>query len=296
MLTSAKIERAGPRGLATKGKAFADEIVYDFWTVGIHSRSYDRSYDFELDGHRANVRQTNVVVDDLQDPAALDRRGVLLAARGDTARALADLDRACELAPNNPEVFFHRALIKVQVKQSDAALEDLDHALGLRPDYANALISRAQLRLDKRETTATIADLDAADHVADEDARLQMGQEYLAAEEYGKASTQLKRWADTHKGDPNMLVLERLKSQSPMRARLLNDRAILQLRLGTYAKCIDDDNESLRINPKDADALYSRGMALGRGGKTEAANADFNAARTLNPTIDERHAKLGLAL
>jgi lipoprotein NlpI len=39
---------------------------------------------------------------------------------------------------------------------------------------------------------------------------------------------------------------------------------------------------------------YSRGMALGRMGKSGAANTDFEAARALNPTIDQRFAKLGL--
>ena len=262
--------------------------------------------------------------DDIQDAEELDRRGAALAARGETARAIADLDRACQLAPNNPEVFFHRALIKAKVKQSDGALEDLDHALELRPDYVLALINRAQLRLDKKETAKAVADLDLADHAAypDADVRLQMAQEYLAAEEYEKASLQLKRWTETHKDDPNMLnaqamrceaqsatgqeakeavefcssVLKRLKSQSPIRARLLKDRAILQLRLGDYTKSIDDDNESLTINPKDPDALYSRGMALSHTGKSGAANTDFDAARAINPTIEERFTKFGLTL
>src|SRR5262249_51233544 len=67
------------------------------------------------------------------DPDALARRGAAALAAGDYARALEDLNRACELAPEMAEYLLTRARLHLAMRKPQLALADLDRALDLAP-------------------------------------------------------------------------------------------------------------------------------------------------------------------
>ena len=52
---------------------------------------------------------------------------------------------------------------------------------------------------------------------------------------------------------------------------------------GDHDKAIADFTEAIRLNPKDAEAYYSRGGAYGEKGDYDKAIADFTEAIRLNP-------------
>jgi len=83
------------------------------------------------------------------DAAGLMRRGTAYAARKDFDHALADLQRACELAPREPDYYYELGRVQWQSDQPDLALETFDRALTLKPDHINALFARALLRLQR---------------------------------------------------------------------------------------------------------------------------------------------------
>lgn len=54
-----------------------------------------------------------------------------------------------------------------------------------------------------------------------------------------------------------------------------------------YEHAIADYTESIRLNPKDADAFFYRGLSKGRLGDKAGAAADLDEAKRLNPNIGQ---------
>jgi WD40 repeat protein/tetratricopeptide (TPR) repeat protein len=64
---------------------------------------------------------------------------------GDVQSALVSINRAIELAPNNPQYMMTRGAIRSQTGQDRPALDDFNHAIELYPDYAEAYYRRGFL-------------------------------------------------------------------------------------------------------------------------------------------------------
>src|SRR6185369_377123 len=79
------------------------------------------------------------------DAQAYVRRGAASAARKDYVAALADLDRACALAPDLAEAFVRRSEVHLGLRHLEDARRDLDTALRIEPTRADALMQRANL-------------------------------------------------------------------------------------------------------------------------------------------------------
>ena len=113
------------------------------------------------------------------------RRGAAETSRHNYQHAIADLTRACELAPNEPDYFYERGMAYSLNDQGDA------RARRLRPCYPDqagrprgTALARARLHRQHKDADALVlADLDAADRVAaSEDAtRLEIGALYERA-------------------------------------------------------------------------------------------------------------------
>jgi tetratricopeptide (TPR) repeat protein len=128
-----------------------------------------------------------------KDAAEFSRRGTAFAARRDFAHAIANLTRACELAPDEPNYFYERALAQSESEQPAAAMADFNQAVKLKPDHIPALVARAELRLLENDVAQATEDLNAADRAAakEADARLRMAQAYLHADLSPQAVAQL---------------------------------------------------------------------------------------------------------
>jgi len=256
--------------------------------------------------------------DEPRDAAGFSRRGAALLARRDYEHAIADLTRACELAPNEPEYFHQRGMAHWANKQPDLAGADFDRALKLKPDAVPALLARAQLRLSGPEQAAALADLDAADRSAAEqaDVRLQMGYLYLHGGRFAQAIAQFDKWIATHAGDVQIPEARNsrcwarglwgreldqaladcnaaLKAR-PNRADFLDSRGLVRLRLGDLDKAIADYDASLKQAPRTAWSLYGRGLARLRKGLSADGEADVAAARAVAPHIEDEARKYGL--
>ena len=64
---------------------------------------------------------------------------------------------------------------------------------------------------------------------------------------------------------------------------------------GEYDKAIAHYSEALRLNPKDADAYYNRGIAWERRGEYDKAIADYSEAIRLNPNYADAYYNRGIA-
>lgn len=252
--------------------------------------------------------------------AGFARRASLLLAQKDYPHAIADLTRAIEREPAQPQFWHDRAEAYRASQQPQLASADLDHFLQLQPRDVTGLLERAQLHMDSHEQPAAVADLEAASQAASkqDDSRLQMGQLYQHADLYGPAIEQYDLWLTSHDQDARwpMGLFLRCRARAlagqdldkalsdcnismssfsgAARSSALETRGLVNLRRGDLAKSIDDYSEALKLDRTDAWALYGRGLAKLRSGATAAGHADMAAARKVQPDIEEKFKSIGL--
>jgi len=257
-------------------------------------------------------------VDEPTDAAGLARRGAAYAARRDFAHAIADLTRACELAPTEASYFRQRGLARWSNGQPDLAKNDLDQALKLKPDDVEALLARAKLSLTRHDAPAVVADLQAADQAAPKEAnvRLEIAAIYTQADMVEAALLQYDLWIAAHPEDAGQArakngrcwvralmgrnldkALDDCDHAVNMignSAEFLDSRGLVLLRLGEYDRSIADYDAALRLRPKSPWSLYGRGVARLRKGMTVEGQADIAAAIALQPSVAEDARKHGI--
>jgi predicted aspartyl protease/tetratricopeptide (TPR) repeat protein len=253
------------------------------------------------------------------DASAYARRGAASAARRDFTHALADLDRACALAPQDAANFTRRGVVHEALGQSALALKDFDHALELDPAQHEARLERADYRVAQDDRTGALADLEALDRAlaAQAHMRLEVASLYLQLDLPDRALPQWDRWIAAHRQDEELAEVlnsrcwvrtllnvdldkavedcEEAVDRQDKNASFIDNRGWLRLRRGELRKAVSDFDHALKIKPDGAWPLYGRGLARLRQGEAERGNADIAAARKLEPKIDEKLARYGLA-
>lgn len=256
--------------------------------------------------------------DQPRDAAAFSRRGAAFTSRRDYEHAIADLTRACELAPDEPEYFYQRGMARWGNRQPDLAMADFDQALSLKPDDVDALVARARLRLLGPENSAAVTDLDAAGRFAPEqaDIRMQIGSLYARAGLFTQAVVQYDKWITAHDQDVRvpearnarcwaralwgqeldqaLVDCNRALKSRPDTADFLDSRGLVRLRMGDLDKSIADYDASLKLQPHSAWSLYGRGLAKVRKGLTTAGEKDIAAATAIQPRIEDEASKHGI--
>jgi tetratricopeptide (TPR) repeat protein/predicted aspartyl protease len=256
-----------------------------------------------------------------EDAAALARRGMASAGRGDEEHALADLTRAVELSPNSPEYLYERGQVLLRRNEPKKALDDLDAALQLKPDYIAALLSRAQLRITMRSLPEARADIDAVDRIAAKqaDVRFELAFDYLRAGVLPSAIVQYDFWIAAHGEDARMAfaLSARCKARTMLGQDLpaaladcnsaihrngklqnpdfFDNLGLVRLRLGDYDKSIDSYDAALKIRPKNAWTLYGRGLAELKKNNRSEGEADIAEAVKTAPGVEDIYKKMGLS-
>jgi tetratricopeptide (TPR) repeat protein len=257
------------------------------------------------------------------DASEYARRGAALRARQQLDPALQAFNRACELAPDNADYFYQRALLYAQLKQSSPALADLDRTIQLEPHHVAALLLRAEYRTQSGDKVGAEADLDVANAVLpkEDNERLTLASDYLSLDLFPQAIEQYDLWSLSHQQDVRLpLALEgscrartlgdvdlqramkdcdsalkgAMKS-SPFYADATATRGLLFLRLGDYDKSIVDYDASLFSVPRNAFALYGRGIDKLRKQKVPEGQADIAHAIALSPKIADTFNRHGIA-
>lgn len=105
---------------------------------------------------------------DPRDLAALNTLTWHAIAEQDMQTAMALLERAREVSPDDPEVITHLAIMQAAVGFPDRAEAGLDQALAARPDFARALLWKALIRQARgdKDTARSLATRAAASAVS----------------------------------------------------------------------------------------------------------------------------------
>jgi tetratricopeptide (TPR) repeat protein len=254
--------------------------------------------------------------------ADLARRGSALAARRDFGPALADLSKAIELSPNEPEFYYQRAEAYSASGQMDRALGDYNRVLTLKQEFLPAYIPRAEIELAKGDKSAAIADLEAVDRLAPKqaDLRFMLAELYTRMDRLPAAIEQFSLWIQNHPDDSRMpaaragrCLSSALQNQdlaaamsdcnSALRSAdkkdwnysdLFVDRGLVHLRQGNYDKAIADFNDAFKMTPKNARALYARAVAESRKNAKKDSASDVEAARQIAPQVAQGFERYGI--
>ena len=246
-------------------------------------------------------------------------RGQAYLSRGEPKAAVADLDEAIRLAPDQAAYYAARARAHMADKQPDAALADLDKSLSLDPKNVDALLSRAELRFVHKDHAGATADVTAASSLVpagSTQARSIAGL-YVQLGQPAAALPMLDDWIRLHANDAmlgaalnercwarglsNQMLDDALRDcrkaikRDGEKAAYLDSLGLVQLRLGHYPESIKAYEQALAQNPHSAWSRYGLGLAKIRSGQTDAGKADLVAARALDPDIEARATKYGLA-
>ncbi len=92
------------------------------------------------------------------ESGAYVERGRLYAERGDLAQAGADFDKAIELSPENPSLYYNRGIILYNKKLYNRAIEDFSRAIALNPGDPESFNNRGSARLAAGEPDMAVRD------------------------------------------------------------------------------------------------------------------------------------------
>ncbi|MGC1549114.1 MAG: aspartyl protease family protein [Rhodanobacter sp.] len=238
--------------------------------------------------------------------------------RGEAKAAVADLNEAIRMAPDQATYYFARARANAADRQPDAALTDLDKSLSLDPKNVDALLMRADYRLTHKDRTGAAADVTAASALApvgSPQAR-SIASLYIRLDQPAAALPILDDWIRLHSNDAmlgsalsqrcwvrglsNQMLDDALKDCHKAIKRdgenpaYLDSLGLVELRLGHYPESIKAYEQAVAHMPRIAWPRYGLGLAEIRSGQTDVGHADLVTARALNPDIDARAAKFGL--
>ena len=78
---------------------------------------------------------------------------------GNLEQALADLNRAIEIAPNNADAYYNRGKARTELRDPQGAIADYTEAIRLNPELAGAYGNRGLLYAETGDRAAAVADL-----------------------------------------------------------------------------------------------------------------------------------------
>ena len=183
-------------------------------------------------------------------------------------------------------------------------------------------VSHSRRRVRSGERPA-IEDLDAADRATarEADARLRMALGYSRVDLMPKALLQLDLWIAAHEADARLAgalnercrikaitgvdltralgdcnaAISRTDKSDSSRAKYLDSRGLVRLRLGDYKKSIADYDEALALSPRDPWSLYGRGVDKLRSDRQGEGRIDMDAAVAVWPPVADAFRKRGIA-
>ncbi|MFH9075195.1 ATP-binding protein [Streptomyces alboflavus] len=232
-----------------------------------YGRAYTRVFTGAYDLALADLNRAGELAPD--DDLVLSLRGRVHRLLGSHEAALADLTRAVERVPDHAGSWAELGETHNALGQQDEALTCLDRALRISPEYLWARVRRARVRRDRDEHEAVIADLDRCVELAPDSA-------WVACER-GDAL----RIAGRH--EDSLADYDRALQQNPAYASAYASRGLSLHHLRRNTGALADLDRAVELRPDYIWALIHRSsvhLALGDG---ERALADADRAKALLP-------------
>lgn len=238
--------------------------------------AYDRNaqHDLAIADYSASLRLNP------DDWDTVQKRGVVYDNKALFDLAIADYTKGVELMPI-PSSYELRASAYLRTGRFDLALADYNEVLRMSPDDRGGIYGRAAAYDGKGQYELAVAGFS----------------EIIRQEPTDYVAYRDRCWARAKWGHDLDLALADCNQAIPfpgLHAITAEYRGLVYFRLGRYEESIADNSELLAKYPKDADALFVRGLAELKTDNTAQGNRDIEASRTVFPKIDEVYSGYGL--
>jgi tetratricopeptide (TPR) repeat protein len=117
-------------------------VVFAGCSTASHSTELGQAYYRDNQYASAADAFTDAIVADPTSAAAWNNRGVARLRLGDLNRAIADLNRALELAPRDADIYYNRGNALVAAGQYQDAVADYTRAAQINPRFSKAIFNR----------------------------------------------------------------------------------------------------------------------------------------------------------
>jgi tetratricopeptide (TPR) repeat protein len=204
-----------------------------------------------------------------ESPEAYRRRGMVLAATGETQRAFADLESAIRLEPTSAAAFVDRGVVWLENREFARAQADLDKAIRLDTKNAFAYHARGAACYFAGKLDAALNDYDKA---------IELNPMFAVA-----YANRAMLWCGQRKFEKALRDLDAAIALNPNFPRAFGGRSQVWSEMGLTDKALSDLDEAIRLNRFDADALFRRAEIWRDRGQIRNALTDYSECLRLDP-------------
>lgn len=194
-------------------------------------------------------------------PDAHGNRGALLAEMGRLPQALADLERAVKLRPDNATDLCNYGGVLSDLGRPEEALASLDRAIALMPRLAPALYNRAKVMSMLGRFADALADYDQTIAIVPGNA--------------GAHSNRAAVLKQMGRLEEARAAIEQALRIDPHSAEAITNRGNIAYELGRTDDAIADYDRALKARPGFAEAHHGRALAQLTRGDWEAGFKDY---------------------
>jgi protein O-mannosyl-transferase len=233
----------------------------------IHCRDY-------RDNHALIARAAS-----LGNPSGLSARADSWLAKGDTARAIDDMNRAIQMNPNDPAILYRRAMLRSRLKDHQGAEQDFSLVINLQPGAKDALLARSVERRILNRYEAAFRDIFQAQKMDSANPKVYMS--------FGNLFVAVKDYLHADSAFTSAIKL------APQFGEAYNNRAYSRLFLRDYKGSLEDARKALMLNVKSPIVLNNIGYAYRELGQTDSARKYFDSAITKDSRFPEAYLERG---
>jgi len=194
------------------------------------------------------------------------------------AKAVACLDRAIALSPNDPELYNLRGTAYSKLDDPERAAADWQRMTELQPQQAAPLMNLGVDHLRHGQLDRAVETLERALALDGNDPMI-----------HSNLAAALERRGDL---DRAIAHYDHAIAIRPSYPNALSNRGYAHFRRGDHARAVADCERALALQPTFANAAVNRAHALGALGERDAAARSYRDALEMSPSPDTREEAL----